>query len=73
MTIIYLKKFQDFKDIVDRGNFLVFYKIDGSELKLYVEDKSVYCVRMIINDPEGVDFYLQQNFKHYNEILEVEE
>ncbi len=73
MTIIHLKKFIDFKDIVEKGNFLVFYKIEGNELYLYVEDKSIFCIKMIINNPEGVDFFLQQNFKVYTEILEVEE
>ena len=73
MAIIVLKKLEDFKSIVNNANFMVFWTIDEAtkDLLLYASSDSVYCLRLTVNDPEGLSNWLESNFSNTMEIKDL--
>ena len=73
MTIIVLKKLEDFKSIINNANQLVFWKIEeaSGNLLIYASSDSVYCLRLNVNEPEGLELWLQSNFENVMEIKDL--
>lgn len=70
MTIIVLKKLEDFKSIANNVNALVLWKIEKEtgNLLLYTSSESIYCIKLTVNDPEGLNTWLESNFENLMEI-----
>ena len=73
MAIIVLKKLEDFKSIVNNANQWVFWMRDeeSGDLLLYASSESVYCIRLNVNDSDGLENWLESNFSNIMEIKDL--
>lgn len=70
--IITLKKFDDFKNMVDTFGLTVMYKVEGDILNLYLDYQNIYHVRMQLLEPENLDVFLEDNFEAFVELEDIE-
>lgn len=73
MATIVLNKIEDFKSIVNNANQWVFWMLDkeSGDLLLYASSESIYCLRLTVNDAEGLNNWLESNFSNTMEIKDL--
>lgn len=72
--MISIKKFEDFKDIVDKSNLVVFYTIEGDDLDLYADSEgTLYHIKLVITDEDQLDMWFDENFDAIVEVSSVED